>query len=86
MSDPEWVTLEVLLKHGEYPIVTNLIQLGQTVNNAIFFIQRFEPGKAPVQSENIERALSAMRKLKSDIDVAVAKETGLKIERRICQR
>lgn len=82
----EWFSFDVLLKRGEFPVIMDLIQLGKATNNAIYFIKRFEPGNKPIENKDIEDALLSLKKLKSRIDEAVAKETGLRIERRICQR
>jgi len=79
----EWVTLEVLLKRGEYPVITDLIHLGQRVNTALFFLQKFEPKHPPIRNEDIVNAMLALKKLKCDIEVAVSGHTKLKIERRL---
>lgn len=57
----ERVNLDLLLKKGEYPVVIDLIKLGQDIKNAIYFL----------------------RVLETRVDEAVARHTGLKIERRM---
>lgn len=42
MSDTEWVTIEALLKKGEYPVITDLLQLGQDCNNILFTVHKLK--------------------------------------------
>lgn len=38
----ERVNLEILLQKGEYPVVIDLIKLGQDIKNAIYFLRVLE--------------------------------------------
>jgi len=38
----ERVTLDVLLRKGEYPVIIDLIKLGQDIKNAIYFLRILE--------------------------------------------
>ena len=40
--EPEWVTIDALLEHGEYPVIANLITLGQDIKNAKHFLTKLE--------------------------------------------
>lgn len=40
--EKERITLDVLLKKGEYPVVTDLVQLGQDINNSIHFLNKLK--------------------------------------------
>lgn len=42
MEDQEWVTIQALLKKGEYPVIMDLLKGGQAIENAIFYLQKFK--------------------------------------------
>ena len=82
----EWVSIDALLRRGEYPVIIDVLKLGQSVRNLLFFLNKFGVDSPPVTQETVDKTILVLKKLKSDIEIAVQEHTGLKIERRLNQR
>ena len=64
--DKERVTIEALLEKGEYPVVVDLVKLGQDIKNAIYFLKvlesRVDKAVAEHAGVKIERRINGERR------------------------
>jgi len=65
-NESERVTIDALLKKGEYPVIVDLIKLGQDIKNAIYFLRVLECRVDEAVSKHtglkIERRMSVGRR------------------------
>ena len=70
MSEKERVRIDALLKRGEYPVIVDLLKMGQDINNAMSFLQKLKCNVDKAVAEHtelkIERRIIEERRVTCD--------------------